>query len=48
MAKCTLPNHVLQVSIAVLTAVNRGFWSYGMCAASLGTWLPTFCRMIVI
>jgi len=40
MAKSTLPRHVLHVSFAVLTAVNRGLWSYGMCGASLGTWFP--------
>lgn len=47
MDKSTLTNHVLHVSFAVLTAVNRKFWSYGMCTASLGTWFPTFRRKIV-
>jgi len=40
MAISTLPRHVLHVTFAVLTAVNRGLWSYGMCGASLGTWFP--------
>lgn len=31
MAKSTLPNHVLHVRFAVLTAVNCGFWLYKMC-----------------